>query len=173
LSPKLPEGEPNDGPFKALSKPSPSYTYPTLDTFNTTAFIGLDSMAEELNWYDRLFAQGELGDAQLSALATLLATPEVQACQYRVVYLHHHPFEPRPFHGLKDSAALGPIVAGKIDALLYGHNHDAHCSNGVWDIPRCYDAGSSTRKTPGKASPHRVIDLSRDARFDYDANFHP
>lgn len=33
-------------------------TYPKLDIIDGIAFIGLDSMAEEVNWYDRLFAEG-------------------------------------------------------------------------------------------------------------------
>ena len=150
-------------------------SYPKLDLIDGTAFIGLDTMAEELNWYDSLFAEGELGGKQLAALASLLKTPPVRQSEKRVLYLHHHPFEPRPFHGLKDSERLGRVIAGKVDALLLGHNHDGGVFNGKWGIPRCYDGGSSTRKemdNPNKLSPHRVIDLNRDPRFDYDGNFH-
>lgn len=148
-------------------------TYPKLDVLDGAAFLGLDSMAEELNWYDRLFAQGELGDAQLVRLDALLRGPAVAACRYRVVYLHHHPFDPWPLHELKDSAALGEVLigCGNVDALLYGHNHQGKKRNGKWGIPRCYDAGSTTRKR-GSAGYHRVIDLSRDPRWDYDADFH-
>ncbi len=53
---------------------------------------------------------------------------------------------------------------GKIDALLYGHNHLGKKRNGVLGIPRCYDAGSSTRKD-SSVGEHRVIDLSRDPRM--------
>ncbi len=161
--------------FKRVFQRAPDVEYPIVDVLGETAFIGLDSMAEELHWYDRMFAEGELGEDQLGSLDALLKNNPVQASKYRVVYLHHHPFEPRPFHGLKDSKKLGEVIAGKVDCLLFGHNHDGKCWNGIWDIPRCYDAGSSTRKewgNPKKLSPHRVMDLDRDARLDYDGNFH-
>jgi 3',5'-cyclic AMP phosphodiesterase CpdA len=147
--------------------------FPKLDIIEGIAFIALDSMAEELNWYDRLFAEGELGEEQLQRLDVMLADDAVAACSYRVVYLHHHPFDPLPLHQLKDSTELGEILAAhsNIDALLYGHNHMGKKRNGKWSIPRCYDAGTTTRKN-GQPGEHRVIDLSRDPRLDYDADFH-
>lgn len=157
--------------FKTTFLGAADVAFPKLDIIGTTAFIGLDTMAEELHWYDHLFAEGELGDTQLDSLKTLLGSPKVKACKHRVVYMHHHPFDQRPFHGLKDREKLEPILTGKIDCLLYGHNHDGNIANGKWSIPRCYDAGSSTRKNfdnPDKKSPLRIIDLSRDPRDDYD-----
>jgi len=147
--------------------------YPKLDIINSVAFIGLDSMAEELNWTDRLFAQGELGGRQLADLDSALVDDAVVACSRRVVYLHHHPFDPRLLHELKDSEALGEVLRGRgnVDALLYGHNHEGKKRNGKWGIPRCYDAGTTTRKNGGTGH-HRVIDLARDPRMDYDADLH-
>lgn len=122
-------------------------TYPKLDIIDSIAFIGLDSMAEELNWYDDLFAQGELGSKQLSRLKKLIISTEVQNCPKKVVYLHHHPFAPRPFHELKDSPDLRKIIEGKVDAILYGHNHQGQIHNGQWGIKRCYDGGTATKKS--------------------------
>ena len=102
----------------------------------------------------------------------MLARQDVTKCAKRVVYLHHHPFDPRFLHELKDSAELGEILRarGNVDALLYGHNHEGRVRNGKWAIPRCYDAGSATHKN-GDPGFHRVIGLARDARWDYDGNF--
>ena len=161
--------------FKEIFFGDPSTVFPKLDIIGTTAFIGLDTMADELHWHDQFLADGELGKPQLKALKGLLDSSKVKACGHRVVYMHHHPFDPHFGHGLNDSRKLGEILAGRIDCLLFGHNHDGRVWNGQWDIPRCYDAGSSTRKNlgnPDKQSPHRVIDLGRDARFDYDGMFH-
>jgi hypothetical protein len=47
---------------------------------------------------------------------------------------------------LKDSYILKEVIAEKVDALLYGHNHQGKARNGGWSIGRCYDAGSATKK---------------------------
>lgn len=147
--------------------------YPNLDIIEKVAFIGLDSMAEELNWYDSLWANGELGDEQLKRLDGILGSKRVKDCAYRVVYFHHHPFEARLLHELKDSEALGETLEkhGNVDALLYGHNHAGKKQNGMWGIRRCYDGGTATCKDDG-VSRHRVIDLTQDERLDYDGDFH-
>jgi 3',5'-cyclic AMP phosphodiesterase CpdA len=158
--------------FKQAFFGDASVTYPKLDVIGDIAFIGLDSMAEELHWYNRLFANGQLGEAQMERLDACLSDPAVEACSHRVVCLHHHPFDPKLLHELKDSAALGEVLAGhgNVDALLYGHNHEGWKRPGQWGIGRCYDAGSATRKD-GKPGYHRVIDLGGDPRLDYDGDF--
>ena len=128
-------------------------------------------MAEELHWYDRMFSEGELGKKQLKRLADLLKSDRVKKSRYKVVYLHHHPFYPTPLHHLKDSDTLGKTLKGhSIDALLFGHNHQGKVWNGGWGIKRVYDAGTSTGKL-GFSDPHRIMDLSKDASSDYDAEF--
>ncbi len=152
--------------------------YPKLDVIDGVAFIGLDSMAAELNWYDKLFAQGEIGKEQLARLEKMLESRKVRACAKRVLYLHHHPFAPMPFHELKDAARLRRLVAGRLDAILYGHNHQGQVHNGCWGVPRCYDAGSATLKERSEflsllpwfkvRASTRVIDLDQDpAAGDY------
>lgn len=137
--------------------------FPQLDIIKNTAFIGLDSNAEELHWYDRFFAEGELGDAQLTSLKKILNTPDVKD-KIKVVYLHHHPFDPFPFHQLKDSKKLRVVIENKIDILLYGHNHFGHSRNRAWGIKIVLDGGSSTGKRAfriiGTKIKHRVINLS-------------
>ena len=157
--------------FKEIFFNDPEIKYPKLDLFDEIAFIGLDSTAEELHWYDRLFSEGELGQMQLEGLDKILTMSSVVACQKRVVYLHHHPFDPWPLHELKDSDRLGHVLLkhNNVDALLYGHNHRGK-KHEKWGIARCYDAGSSTRKN-NVLSVHRVIDLFQDPCFDRDEDF--
>lgn len=147
--------------FKSVFFGQENYEFPCKTIVDEIAFIGLDSMAQELHWYDALFAEGELGGKQLNRLDQLLCfDTEIANAKYRVVYLHHHPFHPRPFHYLKDSEELKHVLQEhSIDALLFGHNHEGGEFHGQWDIPRVYDAGSSTSKK-GSAHPIRVIDLS-------------
>ncbi|MEW5765974.1 MAG: hypothetical protein AB1824_13500, partial [Acidobacteriota bacterium] len=94
----------------------------------------------------------------------------VRSARHRVVYLHHHPFDPMgPLHELKDALGLARVLKenGPLDALLFGHNHAGGAYAGVWGIPRCYDAGTSTRKE-GQPGPLRLMDLSEDPSWDVD-----
>ncbi|MDZ7332467.1 MAG: metallophosphoesterase [candidate division KSB1 bacterium] len=158
--------------FKSLFYDAADVSFPRLDVIDGIAFIGLDTMEEELNTFDKLGANGELGAEQRQRLDALLGQDDVLACRHRVIYMHHHPFDPWIFHELKDSKELGQILMrhGTIDAILFGHNHHFRKWNGKWGIPRCYDAGSSTRKNDSP-SFHRVIDLSKPPTEDYDADF--
>jgi 3',5'-cyclic AMP phosphodiesterase CpdA len=151
--------------FKERYYKSKEITYPKLDIIGKTAFIGLDTTAEELHWYDRFFSEGELGKKQLSALKKMLKDPKVDN-RKKVVYMHHHPFGFKLGMQLKDSGVLKKIIANKVDALLYGHYHRdpevaGKANNGKWGIPRCYNAGSSTHKN-GDMGSQRIIDLSND-----------
>lgn len=158
--------------------------YPRRNIIEDVAFIGLDSTAEELHWYDAIWSEGELGISQLNRLSAMLEDDEVCACKKRVVYLHHHPFAARPFHQLKDSKKLEKILRAafdkgiSIDVLLYGHNHEGKAHNGKWGVARCYDAGSATNKPRPKEvegmawfqvrSAIRVIDFEKeDVGCDY------
>ncbi len=167
--------------FKKVFFEDAAVTYPKLDIIEDVAFVGLDSTAGELNKYDKYLANGELGGKQLNHLETMLSSDEVKKCQRRVVYMHHHPFDPYPGYELKDSDQLKRVLEGKnIDALLYGHNHcfrlvtfwSKKCRNrnGKWGIHRCYDGGSATHKDD-RGGVHRVIDFDRDPRWDYDGEF--
>lgn len=128
------------------------------------AFIGLDSMAEELAWDDNTGFKGEVGAAQLLRLTQMLGDDDVIKAGYLVVYLHHHPFGADGKYTLKDAAQLGKVLKNsltQVDMLLFGHKHDGLSWHGQWGIPRVYDGGTATFKdnNPG---PFRVIDLSRD-----------
>ncbi len=156
--------------------------YPKVDIISGTAFIGLDSMAAELEWYNELWAQGQLGQDQLGKLGRLLEQDKIKACAKRVIYLHHHPFKWRPLHELKDSRKLKNVLTRamdqgvSIDALLFGHNHEGNAHNGKWGIPRCYDAGTATLKPRAGylrwakwfkvRSSVRIIDLNKSPEND-------
>lgn len=149
--------------------------YPKLDIIDGVAFIGLDSTAEELHWFDRILSQGELGREQLNRLGRLLDDKSIAHLQ-KVVYLHHHPFDFKPGMRLKDSDDLKPIIENRIEMILFGHYHADPSSpgktyHGKWGIRRCYNAGSSTHKNDSVGF-HRVIDLEfDDPAMDYDGGF--
>jgi predicted MPP superfamily phosphohydrolase len=161
--------------FKKIYYNDPYISYPKLDIIDEMAFIGLDSMAEELHWYDRIFSEGELGKKQLKRLRGILEKPEIVKTK-KIVYFHHHPIDFKLAMQLKDKKQLKNIIENRVDALLFGHYHSHSASaekdfNGTWGIPRCYNAGSSTHKNENYGF-HRIIDLSNeDTGSDYDGNF--
>lgn len=150
-------------------------SYPKVDLIDEFAFIGLDSTAGELNWHDRFFSEGELGKAQLSRLKRIMQRPEVAASR-KIIYLHHHPFDFKLVMQLKDSDELKTIIANQVEILLFGHYHrDEETAlkiyHGTWGIPRCYNAGSSTRKN-GETGFQWIINTGEeDSSADFNAEF--
>jgi len=148
--------------FKRAFFDNENVTYPKLDIDGDIAFIGLDSMADTFGWIERWGADGELGKEQLNGLAEMLASEALMG-KKKVVYLHHHPFDVRgPFHMLEDYRKFKKVIEGKVDCLLFGHNHNGNQYPDTWGIPQCFDGSSSTGKSREKgksATPLRVIEL--------------
>lgn len=137
--------------------------FPSLDIVGNLAFIGLDSTADELHWYDRYFADGELGQEQLDKLDKIVNDPALKDLR-KIVYLHHHPIHFLPFFQLKDRRKLRAIIENKVDVLLFGHLHFGGTYHDTWGIKVVIDGGSSTGRLAlglfGINIKHRVIDLS-------------
>jgi 3',5'-cyclic AMP phosphodiesterase CpdA len=152
-------------------------TFPILGRANApglidgVAFIGLDSMEAAISRDYYLGAQGKLGDPQLRRLKDSLDSDEVRNASVRVLYLHHHPFNPKPNMELHDAEGLKKALSdGNVNILLFGHNHNGWKWNGWWDIARCYDAGTTTRKEGG-VGYHRIMDPAENISTDYDGDF--
>ncbi len=146
--------------------------FPRLFCKGEIAFVVLNSMEEESHWYDKWFAQGEIGSDQIKDMVKLLLSDESRACKKRVLCLHHHPFDWLPLHQLRDGRKLRRALQKRVmqsehgvsvDAMLYGHNHRGKQRFGKWNIPRAYDSGSATLKHSTTAltprSHIREIDL--------------
>ena len=160
--------------FKKTFYGSSDFEYPKVDIIDKILFVGLDSTAEELHWYDCMLSQGEIGEGQLKELECIINKAEYSKLK-KVIYLHHHPFDFEIAMSLKDRKKLRLIIENKIDALLFGHYHGDFNNagknfNGTWGIPRAYNAGSTTHKQ-GNTGIHRIINLKTMAREDYDGIF--
>lgn len=93
--------------------------------------IALDSNLETENPFD--FACGEIGEHQLNALNTILAsTPS--AGTVKILFLHHHPLMVNWAMRLKDAEAFERMIYGRIDILLFGHKHKMKQWDNRWGI---------------------------------------
>jgi predicted phosphohydrolase len=179
--------------FREFIFPKGEAVFPTLHIAGDCAFIGLDSNHGELNWHDRLLAEGEFGREQLERLDELL-TRQQELGRRIVLYFHHHPFPygfmvtpglgeagglghwimllTRSFRRLKDAFGFNQTVRDRARLLLFGHMHfglDCRAESGKYGIPLAFDGSSSTGKDmPGKSLRYRIVDLdtlSAETRF--------
>ncbi|OGP56087.1 MAG: hypothetical protein A2V67_14205 [Deltaproteobacteria bacterium RBG_13_61_14] len=130
--------------------------YPTRHIIGGVAFWGLNSMAEKV---DMDTCEGKLGEPQINLLENYIENdPAVKRCK-KVLYLHHHPFPFPKFKGLQDTKKLERVIKGKVDALLFGHNHVQIEPCGLWSIPIWSNPGSSTHIEDYLPAGYRVFDL--------------
>ena len=153
-------------------------TYPDVPCAdNDVTVINLNSMHAETGFWDGLLADGELGSRQRAELDELITVlrDERKKTHRIVVALHHHPFQfpddpplkkikERVGHRLKDGDDLMKLLVGRIDVLLFGHEHrhvdfskpfDGHLFTEEYDIPCILSSGRST----DSGLPARVITL--------------
>ncbi|OXE36743.1 MAG: hypothetical protein CGW95_05830 [Phenylobacterium zucineum] len=161
------------------------HKFPVLHLTDECAFIGLDSNEGEMRCWDRLMAEGNLGDQQIEDLNRLLDEPEVRKRKV-VLYLHHHPFFnafvvnadfgdrrygahlfsffTRSFRRLKDAYTLMQCVRDRADMLLFGHQHfglDYSTEGQRYGIPVSLDGSSSTAyQMDTDRMRYRIIDTS-------------
>jgi len=144
-----------------------SYPHVKIDSFGNI-FIGLNSMKAESGYWDGLLADGELGSRQIHDVSGILNSidelpPSERKKKKVVVHLHHHPFIypddswieegiEKGGHWLKDGEGLMKVIAGRIDILLFGHEHrhlnfigTEFCKR--FRIPYMLSCGKSTEKS--------------------------
>jgi len=106
--------------------------------------IALDSNLETDHPFD--FACGEIGEAQLRALKTILSTTST-ADIVKILIFHHHPFMVNdPFMELKDARQLASAVFNRIDLILFGHKHQMNQWEKRWGSKHML----ASDNTPGK-----------------------
>jgi 3',5'-cyclic AMP phosphodiesterase CpdA len=95
--------------------------------------VALDTNLETLSPFD--FACGQVGPTQLTALNTLLSDPAI-ADAVVLVFFHHHPFlHGDRFRKLLDARELMRILAGRVHAVLFGHQHISKMWQDTLGIP--------------------------------------
>lgn len=165
--------------FKSAFFGLETVSYPHVKLCRGHVFIGLNSMKAECDYWDGLLANGELGTKQLSDLVGIFKKLKNRdRAQKVVVHLHHHPFSyndeglidalwDKLCLSLKDGDELMRQLAGNVDLLLFGHEHDHVDFHGSAIQAKCrigqiLACGKSTEKAP-------VNSMGADGRLVVDA----
>jgi 3',5'-cyclic AMP phosphodiesterase CpdA len=172
--------------FKSTFWGFENVSYPHVKTdLAGNLYIGLNSMQAETGFWDGLLADGELGSKQIHNLSGVLnafeALPPADRKNRKViVHLHHHPFlypdenwveEGIEYvgHWLKDEEGLMRTIAGRVDILLFGHEHRHLNFSGTeiskrYRIPWILSCGKSTQNSTeyavdkkGHAQPKKIL----------------
>lgn len=145
--------------------------YPHLERIDSTAFVLLDSMQGEIRSVEFFGAEGQIGGIQRRALDKLLDSLEQDPAVDRVVILlHHHPFDFKKFHQMRDAKRFLKVIRGRknppVSALLFGHKHLDFRFNDpeddkeeLYGVGLIYAAGSAVERNPEGEMILPVIDL--------------
>lgn len=144
--------------------------YPRLEVIDRVALILLDSMFQEIQNVEFWGAEGMLGETQISALDGMLGdlekNPEIK---HIIASMHHHPFEYKRFHELRDADHFLEVITGtdegmaRVHCLLFGHKHLEQRFNeppldkeSRYGIDLIYAAGSTVERTQ---EGHMIVPL--------------
>ncbi len=151
--------------FKSAFYFKENISYPQVKEINGHTFIGLNSMKAETGFFDGLLADGELGGKQIHNLSGVLKKCINRSPEEKVIlFIHHHPFLypdeseigtlfEKTGHWLKDGEELMDTIKGRVDILLFGHEHrHLNFSNSDissnYAIPVILSAGNATEISP-------------------------
>ena len=168
--------------FKSSFWELENVTYPHVKQIGGHCFIGLNSMKAESGFFDGLLADGELGGKQINNTLGILRKLDNRPPEQKVIlHLHHHPFlypddntakkiGDKAAHWLKDGDDFMHKISGRVDMLLFGHEHRhldfSHTGiSNKYRIPIILSSGKSTKSNgkeqevdkDGKANKNKTV----------------
>jgi len=130
--------------------------YPKVTPFDDdkVVFFGIDSLAGKMDNPGNLhlLADGEIGKKQRNRLLDHLAKPQYDG-HTKIVYLHNHPWELIPGHGLVDGLEFIREIDGQVDIICFGHMHASHFWESREDMV-AMNAGKTTAPINYRGSPY-------------------
>lgn len=130
--------------------------YPKVTAFETekVVFFGLDSTEGNMDnlWNLHLLADGMVGKEQREQLHDQLVQKQYAEFK-KIVYLHSHPWELIPGHGLKDGLQLIKEIKNKVDVICFGHYHTSNSWESR-DSMLALNAGKSTQPASDGGKPY-------------------
>jgi len=123
-------------------------------------FVGLDSADPD----GRVgCAEGIVDATQRKELAKVLRAPQYKTF-YRVVYLHHHPFDRGLAVKLNEVDKLLEVLGRNAHLVLFGHKHQHGAFYGWHHVPLMLASGKVTEAASGNALTYRVLEISKGER---------
>ncbi len=160
--------------------------FPNKKDINGHTIINLDSMKGQIGTTDDRMADGEIGRDQRIKLEEILTDPNIVSNRSSgkkvIVCLHHHPFifpddgffrrkAERIGHALDDEDKLRDVIKGRVDVLVFGHEHKHLDFSGTYfsgegkdtyEIPNILSCGKSTENgTEHILSENGEIDIKK------------
>ncbi|MCK5313418.1 MAG: metallophosphoesterase [Desulfobacteraceae bacterium] len=134
--------------------------YPMTTSVDNTLFIGIDSV---VGAEDELlhFASGEVGINQRNKLQDILHENR-NSGKNIVVYFHHHPFNRKFVMEMDDAKEVLRLLAGKIDILCFGHDHESEAYNDKHNIDWMLASGKSPKRNRNNKFQFREINIEED-----------
>jgi len=131
------------------------YPCVTVQRSEGVVFAGLDSAdSSDQAW----FAEGYVGQDQCKCLTDVLAEPTYKD-YFKVVYLHHHPFDRRFTVKLQGANRLLRAISERVDLVLFGHKHKHEAFFRWRGVPLQLASGKVTEAAGGNGLAYRVLEI--------------
>lgn len=136
-------------PGNVAAKP---YPRGAVDHQERVVFLGLDSADPQgVDW----FAEGVVGKKQRKRLDVHL---RAFSGYFKIVFLHHHPFDRRLFVCLREADRLLRVMSKRADLVLFGHKHASEEFQDLHGIPLMLASGKVTEPVRRVLS-FRVVEI--------------
>lgn len=147
--------------FDKYVRKFPAYPKSWVDTMRPAnerkvLFVGVDS-GDRKN--QASFANGIVDGGQRTDVENTLKDPKY-ADHFKVLYVHHHPFERDWFVSFHQASQFLEVVRRKVDLLLFGHKHVHEAFFKRYDVPTMLASGKVTRPS-GDGLAFRVITIEK------------
>lgn len=131
--------------------------YPMETELDEVLFIGVDSVVGAEDEFLH-FASGEVGKSQRKKIQQILHKHR-NSNKLKVVYFHHHPFNRKYVMEMDDAKEVLRLLAGMVDFVCFGHDHDSEAYNSKHQIDWMLASGKTPKKNRNYKYQFREVNV--------------